>query len=92
MAPGYHYGYGPYATTPVAIQRLDAWEMQVRRWEHEVKQKQQKETKKEKIARLAKEKMYASWKTRDQLEPDKPKVFQLRQICKPRHRINFIHR
>lgn len=41
-----------------------------------------KETKKQKIARIAKEKMYASWKTFN----DKGRnIIQVKQICKPRH-------
>lgn len=47
------------------------------------------ETKKEKQARLAKEKMHASWKTYNEV---KPKIFEIKQICKPRHRLNHIPR
>ena len=50
----------------------------------EVQKKIKKETKKEKIARLAKEKMFSSWKTYNE------KTFQIKtivQFCKPRHKI-----
>jgi len=44
-----------------------------------------KETKKEKIKRVAKEKMLASWKTYNQKTE---KILEVKQICKPRHNIN----
>lgn len=40
------------------------------------------ETKKEKIKRIAKEKMFASWKTYNQKTE---KILDIKQICKPRH-------
>lgn len=43
------------------------------------------ETKKEKIKRVAKEKMFASWKTYNQKTE---KILEVKQICKPRHNIN----
>lgn len=94
MAPGFYIDNSPMAITQIAhpTQPASNWDRLTHRRACEVKYEQKEETRKEKIARLAKEKMHASWKVRDQREPDKPKVFQLRQICKPRHRVNFIHR
>ncbi len=43
---------------------------------------QKRESKKEKQARIAKELMFASWKTVDQ---NMYNIFRLKQICKPRH-------
>ena len=43
------------------------------------------ETKKQRIARIAKEKMLASWK-KEQFKTDKIK--QVIQFCKPQHRVN----
>lgn len=40
------------------------------------------ETKKEKTKRIAKEKMFASWKTYNQKTE---KILDIKQICKPRH-------
>ncbi len=48
--------------------------------------KKRKETKKEKIARIAKEKMHASWKTQDQISSN---LFKLKQLCKPQFRIHL---
>lgn len=47
------------------------------------KQKKQ-ESKKEKIARIAKERMLASHKTYNQKTPS---IIQVKQVCKPMHRI-----
>ena len=48
--------------------------------------KQEEETEKEKIARIAKEKMYASWKTYNDRTTT---IKDVKQICKPRHRVNY---
>ena len=45
------------------------------------------ETKKEKIKRIAKEKMFASWKTIDRKTET---INILKQICKPRHQMKHI--
>lgn len=45
------------------------------------------ETKKEKIKRVAKEKMFASWKTYNQKTE---KILEVKQICKPRHKIKIM--
>jgi len=45
------------------------------------------ETKKERIARIAKYKMLASWKTYNQKTE---KIIKMKQICKPRHRLVII--
>ncbi len=42
------------------------------------------ETKKERIKRIAKEKMFASWKSFNQKTE---KIIEIKQICKPQHRI-----
>lgn len=47
------------------------------------------ETKKEKIARIAKEKMYASWKT---FQQNHISIIQVKQICKPRHKLTHMQR
>lgn len=91
MAPG-PGTYQEFQITPVSFQTLDVWNRQIIRWSNEVQQKKKQETKKERIARLAKEKMLASWKKHNQREPERPKVIQMKQICKPQHRINFVHR
>jgi hypothetical protein len=76
--------------TTASSQNSNAWDMQIRRWSNEVFRKMDKETKKEREKRIAKEKMYASWKTHNQREAEKPKVFQIKQICKPRHQMSHI--
>ena len=43
------------------------------------------ETKKERIKRIAKEKMYASWKTYNDRTVT---IKEIKQICKPMHKIN----
>jgi len=48
-----------------------------------------KETKKEKVARIAKEKMLASWKTYDEILPN---LYKIKQICRPEHRLNHMGR
>ncbi len=49
--------------------------------------KRQPETKKERIIRISKERMYASWKTYiDKTETIK----EIKQLCRPAHRINYI--
>lgn len=44
------------------------------------------ETKKERIQRIAKEKMFASWKLFNQKTPT---VIEIKQFCKPRHNLNI---
>ena len=51
----------------------------------EIQQPEIKENKKERIARIAKEKMFASWKLYNE---KREKVLDVRQMCKPRHRLN----
>lgn len=46
---------------------------------------QKEETSKERIKRIAKEKMYASWKTYNER---KITIKEVKQICKPTHKIN----
>jgi len=43
-----------------------------------------KETKKQRILRIAKEKMLASWKTYNQKTPY---VIEIKQLCKPKHKL-----
>jgi len=43
------------------------------------------ESKKAKIKRIAKEKMFASWKVYNQKTTN---IIEIKQICKPRHKIN----
>lgn len=43
-----------------------------------------KETKKQRILRIAKEKMLASWKTYNQKTPY---VIDMKQLCKPKHKL-----
>jgi len=45
-----------------------------------------RESKKQRIARIAKEKMFASWQLRHE---KKPQVFKVIQTCKPRHVIKI---
>ena len=45
------------------------------------------ETRKEKLQRLSKQKMFASWSLYNQKEE---KVFEIKQFCKPRHQMKFI--
>lgn len=44
------------------------------------------ETKKQRVARIAKEKMLASWK-KENFKTDKIK--QVIQVCKPQHKLNY---
>ena len=44
------------------------------------------ETKKQRIMRIAKEKMLASWKLYNQKTE---KIFEIKQICKPEHRVGY---
>lgn len=44
------------------------------------------ETDKERITRISKEKMYASWKVYDEMRKN---VLKVRQVCKPQHRLIF---
>lgn len=55
---------------------------------YEVQQtKVKKETKKEKRDRISKEKMLSSWKT---INKKTMTIDQIKQICKPRHRVGYI--
>lgn len=47
------------------------------------------ETKEQKVLRIAREKMYASWKMYNQKTEKIPKIIQ---VCKPRHRLSFMGR
>ena len=42
------------------------------------------ETKKERIKRIAKEKMFASWKTYNQKTES---IIEIKQVCKPKHKL-----
>jgi hypothetical protein len=99
MAPGFYITQGTptglevqptYATEStfnVNGQRLDYWDYQMRVHSYEVKKKFAAEPKKEKIKRVAKEKMYASWKTIDRKTET---INIVKQICKPRHQMAHI--
>ena len=73
--------------TTVNGQYVDPWEYQMRVHSREVKKKLAEEPKKEKIKRIAKEKMYASWKTIDRKTET---INIVKQICKPRHQMRHI--
>ena len=60
-----------------------------RYFQKSVSKKIKKESKKERILRVSKEKMKASWKTFNQRAE---KIIQVKQICKPMHRINLAKR
>lgn len=47
------------------------------------------ETKKERLIRISKERMLASWKTHNQKTET---IIQVKQFCKPRHKINIPRR
>ena len=68
-------------------QEIDPWEYQMRVHNYEVKKKFAEEPKKEKIKRIAKEKMYASWKT---INRKTETINIVKQICKPRHQMRPI--
>lgn len=75
MAPYDIYGYGPFALTRVTSTDIV--------YANNIGYIQRKvETKKERIKRIAKEKMYASWKTFNQRTPT---IIEIIQICKPKH-------
>jgi hypothetical protein len=52
--------------------------------QHEFEERKKVETKKEKLDRISKTKMLASWKKYDEKTPT---VKQIKQMCKPVHRI-----
>lgn len=81
MAPAYPYdNYTTQTITPLRGRVYDVCN-------HVVVKKI--ETKKEKEDRIAKERMFASWKTyNDKTETIK----EIKQICKPRHKINHLGR
>lgn len=92
MAPVFyhHSGYNCYCcptptTLSSSIPTYGKW--YYANYTHEESKKRvKKETKKEKVARLAKEKMHSSWKTYNE------KTFQIKtilQVCKPRHKMFF---
>jgi hypothetical protein len=47
------------------------------------------ETKKQRITRIAKEKMFASWKTHNQKTE---KINKIIQVCKPKHKLSHMGR
>ena len=51
--------------------------------------KKKEETKKEKIQRVAKEKMLASWKTYNEKTL---KIIDVKNLCKPQHRLTHLGR
>jgi len=47
------------------------------------------ETKKDKLDRVSKEKMLASWKTYDQKDMN---IIKIKQMCKPQHKMSYRHK
>ena len=74
------FDYGTYTQTTVTPTR---W------YQASVATVKKTESKKDKIRRIAKAKMFASWKTYDQKNRY---VIQVKQLCKPQHRVNHIVR
>jgi len=86
MAPGYQYYQGTCAVTDIWSPTQSAYSGCYS--DIYIPETKKVETKKEKTQRIAKEKMYASWKSHNQNKPEERKVIQIKQICKPRHRIS----
>lgn len=73
--------------TTVNGQAIASWQWQMQVWNYEHRKKKETETKKQKEARIAKEKMLASWKT---INRKTETINIIKQICKPRHRVNHM--
>lgn len=89
MAPFYISPSHPLAVTQVVSSTMTQviQPLYAGTYATEVRKSVKQETKKEKIKRLAKEKMYASWKTIDRKTST---INEIKQICKPRHTIGHI--
>lgn len=83
MAPGYSSCYGPFAITQIRLNDVTPT------YANGIGYVQPKkvETKKERIKRIAIEKMHASWKKYNQKTPT---TIEIKQICKPIHRIGHM--
>jgi len=73
---------------PTIIQRMDMINMQIKVCYANVVRREI-ETKQKRNARVATEKMLASWDTHNKTTPTIKKVIQ---ICKPRHKVNHMGR
>lgn len=84
MAPS----YGDYTVTQItSTQPTCTYSNSSFYYSYSVPVQQKQETKKERIKRVAAEKMHASWKLHNQKTE---KILVVKQICKPRHNIyNF---
>lgn len=78
--------YPPFDLTVVIVPN---WGSPASGMNYSYKENVKKETKKEAIGRIAKEKMYASWKMYNEKTIT---IREIKQVCKPRHQVNFIGR
>jgi hypothetical protein len=85
MAPGWQINYGPMAVTQLRITGDEIYANSIGYQQA----KRKPETKKERIKRIAKERMYSSWSSyNDKTETIK----EIKQLHKPRHKVNFMGR
>jgi hypothetical protein len=85
MAPGFYITQGPLAVTQIRITGSETYANGIGYQQAKIKP----ETKKERVKRVAKERMYASWNSyNDKTETIK----EIKQLCKPRHKVNFMGR